>query len=218
MFLSPNNRRPGVESINRRSLALAVGLLAVLLALGCYNNNTGEVKLGGAINFKLPAFPETGSNRVQVFTEMHYQPSFRIQDVPRLLPPDGSVPITGAEVEYASMDEYKTLTRTSSDVMAGQALYQVNCQVCHGQNLDGNGPIVQYMNRGALPANLRADVTKNASDGELYGFISCGGRQGCAMVLADQESQSPMPEFSRLLSEDERWALVAYLRGVIGSP
>jgi len=83
--------------------------MAIMFALGCYDSNTGDANIGGAINFKLPAFPETGSNRVQVFTEMHYQPSYRTQESPRLLPPDGSVPITGAEVVYASIDEYKNL-------------------------------------------------------------------------------------------------------------
>lgn len=199
-------------------IAFALGILAMLLVLGCYNSKTGDANIGGAINFKLPAFPETGSNAIQVFTEMHYQPSFRIQDVPRLLPPDGSVPISGAEVTYASMDDYKVLQRTSSDVISGHRLYEVNCQVCHGSNLEGDGPIVSFVNSGPLPANLRADVTKAASDGELYGFISCGGRQGCAMRLIGRDSQSPMPDFRRLLTEEERWALVAYLRGQIGSP
>ena len=217
MFLSLNKRLSSVQLPNRRWLILVISLMALILVMGCYNPKTGAANIGGAINFTLPAFPETGSNRVQVFTEMHYQPSFRTQDVPRLLPPDGSVPVTGAEVVYTSMDEYEILVRTSSDVVAGQRLYQVNCQVCHGQNLDGKGPIVPYMTRGALPANLHDPVTKNSTDGELYGFTSCGGRQGCALLLAGRESQSPMPEFRRLLSEEERWALVAYLRGQIGS-
>lgn len=218
MFLSLYKRLPTVQLTDRRSLPLILVLLTIMLAMGCYNTATGAANIGGAINFKLPAFPETGSNRVQVFTEMHYQPSYRTQEAPRLLMPDGAVPVTGAEVAYSSMDQYKALPRTSSDVVAGQRLYQVNCQVCHGPNLDGRGPVVQYMTRGALPADLRADVTKNSTDGELYGFISCGGRQGCALRLAGKESQSPMPEFRRLLSEAERWALVAYLRGMVGSP
>ena len=214
MSLSQINR---AQLLNRRWLPLAVGLMAIMFALGCYDNNTGDANIGGAINFKLPAFPETGSNRVQVFTEMHYQPSYRTQESPRLLPPDGSVPITGAEVVYASIDEYKNLVRTSSDVVSGQKLFTVNCQVCHGQNLDGTGPAAAYMvTNGPVPANLRLDLTKNSTDGELFGLISCGGRYFCNSVLQGGESQSPMPEFRRLLSEEERWAIVAYIRGAIG--
>ena len=215
MSLSLINR---VKLLNRRWLPLAISLLAIMFALGCYNSTTGAANIGDSVNFKLPAFPETGSNRVQMFTEMHYQPSHRVQDVPRLLPPEGSVPITGAEVTYASMDEYKGLEQTSGDAVAGQRLYQVNCQVCHGLSLDGRGPVLPYMLRGAKPADLRADVTTASTDGELYGFISCGGRQGCALVLGGRESQSPMPEFRLLLSEEDRWSLVAYMRSQIGGP
>ena len=114
------------------------------------------------------------------------------------------------------MDDYRALQRVSNDAVLGQRLYQVNCQVCHGQDLDGDGLIVAFVDSGPLPANLSAEVTKSATDGEIYGFISCGGRQGCAMRLIGKDSQSPMPEFRRLLTEEERWAVVAYLRGQIG--
>ena len=67
-----------------RLAAVALGLFALLAALGCYNNNTGETRISEDIYFTLPAFPETGSNKVQVFTEMHYQPSYRSQEGPRL--------------------------------------------------------------------------------------------------------------------------------------
>ncbi len=200
-------------------LLLALGLAAVASMLGCYDTRTGDASIGGEINFKLPAFPETGSNAVQVFTEMHYQPSYRTQEVPRLLPPEGSVPMTGAEIVYASMDEYKALTSPGGDAQNGWRLYEINCLVCHGSNLDGKGKITEFdYSGGPLPADLKADVTKTATVGELFGFISCGGRQGCALRLIGRPSASPMPEFRRLLSEQERWDLAAYLHGVINAP
>ena len=210
--------------------------LAALVALavaitGCYNNNTGETNIGGAINFTLPAFPETGANAVQVFTEMHYQPSYRTQEGPRLLPPEDSVPVTGAEARYTSLDEYKSLpipdsARRSYDTAKAQGLFAINCAVCHGSSLRGDGPITQLkrvddtpvLNRGPFPADLMADATGNATDGELFGFISGGGRQGLASILRGRESASPMPEFRRLLTEEERWHLVQYLRSQIGGP
>ena len=42
-------------------LALAM-VAAVVAVAGCYNNNTGRTEVGPGVNFKLPAFPETGSN------------------------------------------------------------------------------------------------------------------------------------------------------------
>jgi mono/diheme cytochrome c family protein len=213
-------------------LLLAFGLVAVAAVIGCYNTATGDASIGGAINFKLPAFPETGGNAVQVFTEMHYQPSYRAQEVPRLLPPVGSVPReprSGGEIVYASMDEYEVLTPDDDyedDALNGQRLYQVNCLVCHGSNLDGRGPITTYpYSGGPVPANLMAaptvdspEVTRTATQGEIFGFISCGGRQGCALRLRGLASASPMPEFRRLLSVEDRWDLAVYLFGVVNAP
>ena len=100
-------------SNNKRKLrfwtVLAVALFSVI-ALGCYNIKTGETSIGGAINFKLPAFPETGPHAVVIFSEMAYSPSFRVQEGPRLLPPVGSVPVTGKEVLFTTVEEYKQLS------------------------------------------------------------------------------------------------------------
>ena len=57
-----------------------------LFAAACYNAKTGDTEVYGVARFKLPVVPETGSHRVMVFSEMHYQPKFESQDVPRLLP------------------------------------------------------------------------------------------------------------------------------------
>ena len=68
----------------RTALILMAALLTVA-ALGCYNIRTGRVDVGGAINFKLPAFTQTGPHAVDIFTEMHFQPSYRTQEGPRIL-------------------------------------------------------------------------------------------------------------------------------------
>ena len=39
-----------------------------------------------------------GSYPVDIFYEMHYQPSHHSQQPPRLMPPAGAVPITGKDV------------------------------------------------------------------------------------------------------------------------
>ena len=83
---------------SRMAFILAILAMTLFVSSGCYNTKTGEVKVGGAITFDLPVFPKTGSHAVQVFSEMHYSPAYRSQEVPRIFPPEGSVPITGAEV------------------------------------------------------------------------------------------------------------------------
>ena len=204
-------------------LTALAAALALLAALGCYNNNTGETVISGDIRFTLPAFPETGSNKVQIFTEMHYQPSYRSQEGPRLLTPDGAVPITGAEVVLTSVDAYDALANPGGDAANGAALYGVNCAVCHGETLGGDGAITRF-ETNVIPANLKEDLTANRSDGELFGIISFGGNTAyatrvTALTNADIDPNGcvaagscPMPEFRKLLTEAERWDLVAYLR------
>ena len=209
----------------------AVPILALfaLASVGCYNTRTGAANIGDSIKFTLPAVPQTGSNAVQVFTEMHYQPSFRVQEGPRLLPPPDSVPVTGREIRYTTAEEYFSLTipdraAQSYDQARAQNLYDINCTVCHGSGFTGDGRITtmtradgtKVMSKGPFPADLTADLTKSSTDGELFAFISKGGRQGLAAVLRGRESSSPMPEFMLLLNEDERWWLVQFLRGAIG--
>ena len=204
----------------RMWVALAVAALAGM-TIGCYDNNTGQVEVGGVLHFELPAFPESGSNSVEVFTEMHYQPSYRVQEVPRLQPPPESVPVTGRELRPRTLDEYVGLSIPDRSVQEydpvnGQELYRVNCTVCHGSALRGDGPIRSFMTRGPFPADLAQELTKKATDGELFGFVTEGGRQGLSARLRGRDSSSPMPEFGRLLTEGERWTLVQYLRSQIG--
>ena len=228
----------GSESVSRhrkkatlsaRTWALLALVLMALLATGCYNNNTGEANIGGAVNFTLPAFPETGSHAVEVFTEMHYQPSYRSQERPRLLPPPDSVPVTGRELTYASLEDYQALKipdKTAQTYDPGRAaqLYAINCTVCHGPTLRGSAEenesakakILEFMENGPFPADLTSDLAASTSDGELFGFLTGGGRQGLAASLRGIQSASPMPEYKFLLTEEDRWALVQFLRAQIG--
>ena len=218
------------ESRSRASslgIALLVAALAMFAFVGCYNNNTGETNIGDSIRFKLPAFPETGSNKVQVFTEMHYQPSYRSQEGPRLDVPDSAVPISGKEVVLTSVEEYAALENPGGDANNGAALFAINCIVCHGTELDGQGPVM-VTGPSMVPANLRGEVTMERTDGELYGLISYGGNTGFTTRVPALEDPAvdgercvgqgscPMPEFRKLLTESERWDLVAYLRGMQG--
>ena len=226
--LGPITIRRGVRIPNTRTmLVLLVAVLALLAVSGCYDSNTGATNIGDSVRFTLPAFPETGANKIQIFTEMHYQPSYRSQESPRLDVPDSAVPITGKEVVLTSVDEYAALRNPGGDASRGAQLFTVNCVVCHGTELDGLGPVM-VTGPSMVPANLRGEITVERTDGELFGLISFGGNTGFTTrvpALTDPtvdgercvgQGSCPMPEFRKLLTESERWDLVAYLRNMQG--
>ena len=207
------------------ALAALCLIAAALAGAGCYNNNTGETGVLGFVRFKLPAFPETGGHAAVVFSEMHYSPSHRVQEMPRLLPPEGSIPIGGpdptlavpAEIAY-SAEEYVTLVQPAeyaASYDAGRAgeLYRVNCMVCHGVDLAGEGVMKDYLTRGAAPASMMAEVAMNATEGELFAWISYGSRTAFTLAMAGQPNPTVMPDFRYLLSAEDRWHLVSYILG-----
>jgi len=199
-----------------KGFVLLVAAASLLLAMGCYNNNTGETNIESAIRITLPAFPETGPHAVLTFTEMHYQPSYRVQESPRLLPPSDSVPVTGREIMY-TRDEYAVLTapesvRNGYDAAKAAELYRVNCMVCHGASMTGDGAIVQFLSRGAPPPNLHSEAIRTASEGNVFAWISFGGQGGFALAMVNRPPAAIMPQFYQLLTEHERWMLVMYLK------
>lgn len=216
-----------IRSLSLRGSGLWIVLVAALfmgVAVGCYNTNTGEASIGGAINFTLPAFPQTGPHAVVIFSEMQFQPSYRVQEIPRIHPAEGAVPITGREVRYSSAEEYQQLSIPSAvsgdaaqSIAKGKELVRVNCQVCHGNGLRGNGAVVGFIgDKGPKPPDLIGGSITSSTAGEVFALITFGGRAGFASAMRDRPTPSWMPEFGKLLTEEERWQVVTYLRSLQG--
>jgi mono/diheme cytochrome c family protein len=170
-----------------------------------------------------------GAYPIELFPEMHYTQSFKEGEPDRLSPPSGSVPWEGmgfaaVYVPPASdsivkhMDFYKAFTNPDPgiyDSQVGGELFRVNCSMCHGSkgaggattangDAGGQGKVgFQLQEHGySLPPSLLEDLgSKNPvskTDGELFGTITHG-----AYV---------MPKFGNLLTQEERWQIVGYLR------
>ena len=144
-----------------------------------------------------------GSYPVDVFPEQHYQQSYKIQEPPRLDKPADSVPITGAPVPFDPLNA-KALVNPlpqNADVLArGKEVFRVNCAMCHGPQAQGNGTVGNFLVEGGYirPPNLTAPATTNKTDGEIFSIVTNG------IVV--------MPQFKNLLSENDRWSVIEYLR------
>jgi len=170
---------------------------------------------------------QRGAYQVDIFTEMHYTQAYRSQEPPRLYPPSGAVPFQIAGVDKPVWEYSKgeiVLVKTSDTVEQGKALFGVNCAVCHGVSGVGNGTMEDFLIKwgGILPPDLTGDIPSGRSDSDLVELINSGGstKLTFAQLGIDPPSEVTdpitMPEFSKLLKQDEVQMLVHYLRNIQG--
>jgi mono/diheme cytochrome c family protein len=78
-----------------------------------------------------------------------------------------------------------------------ERLYLVNCGICHGSKLDGNGPLYNSGNGpfAAAPKNL---VTLDMPDGQMFYSITYGKGQ--------------MGPYGPQLNTTQRWMIINYIR------
>ncbi len=127
---------------------------------------------------------------------MEIQPSFKPMEKP-LPVPERSIPIEGP-ISVPNMGAPENpVTPDDVSVSRGRELFMINCQMCHGPNGEGNGPIAAaIVNK---PANLTSDVTQSKSDGALFLTITNG-------------VQGRMPPMNENFFVRDRWDLVNYIR------
>jgi mono/diheme cytochrome c family protein len=83
-------------------------------------------------------------------------------------------------------------------VAEGKKLAETNCASCHGASGKGDGPAAAAL-PPPKPANWTAGKVKSETDGELFWKISNG--------------RGAMPPWKHL-PENQRWALVNYIRSL----
>jgi mono/diheme cytochrome c family protein len=86
-------------------------------------------------------------------------------------------------------------------VEVGKILYAANCASCHGPEAMGDGPASNSLNPKPRPL---ATEMKSLQDDYLFWRISEGG--------AFSPFTSAMPAWKTILSEEQIWQVVAFLR------
>ena len=91
-------------------------------------------------------------------------------------------------------------------IARGQQLFQTYCLMCHGADGKGTGPVAKGLPHA--PADLTHHFHRAPGDGDAYLFwrVSEGGQ-----VEPFKSSQSAMPAYKTVLSEDQRWDVLAYV-------
>jgi mono/diheme cytochrome c family protein len=99
-----------------------------------------------------------------------------------------------AEVPYERL-------RTAAVRARGEQLYRDFCVLCHGENADGRG--ARSMGLDRKPANFTDPVWRRPESAARAFQAITQGVPGSAM-----------PPWANALSDDDRWALVAFLTSV----
>lgn len=92
----------------------------------------------------------------------------------------------------------------------GKTLYAAHCAACHGKALEGEPNWREKKPSGRMPAPPHDDSghTWHHSDAVLFGITKEGLVPG---KYAPPGYQSDMPGFGNALSDDEIWAVLAYI-------
>ncbi len=91
----------------------------------------------------------------------------------------------------------------------GRRLYVSYCQLCHGADGEGDGPLAKVMK--ISPANLTTTI-RSRSDTILTKIITGEGRQTITGRDRHNLLSDSMPEWKDVFSESQVKALIAYLR------
>lgn len=185
-------------AIGRRLLTVGAAAL-VIVALGC-------------------APWGRGTYQVELFKEMHYSQAYKSQEPPRLAPPPGAVPFASAGEGRLIASDYYITGGYQKNSESAKSLYLTNCVFCHGSQGKGDGAVKDYLLKwgGIPPADITGGTTSGSSDQEILDFIGYGGRVGYFAAQGGADSPSPMPSFNKLLTLEEQWELVGYVRDLQG--
>lgn len=163
--------------------------------------------------------------RVHVFSDMDFQPKAKAQNASVLfadgrasrMPVRGTVARGQLELDdhfYRGMEDGQWarsfppgLDISASTVERGQERYGIYCQPCHGASGDGNGMVHQramtlgrHVRGWVQPTSLHQEGVIRQPHGQLFNTISNGIRT--------------MPAYGAQIPEEDRWAIVLYLRAL----
>lgn len=104
---------------------------------------------------------------------------------------------------YAMAASYRnpdTASLTTTQHKEAERLYLINCAICHGTALDGNGPLYKGGDGPfpVAPRNLKDDYSKKLADGQMYHVIMYGKGQ--------------MGSYASQVHPQQRWWIIKYIR------
>jgi mono/diheme cytochrome c family protein len=106
----------------------------------------------------------------------------------------------GMKIAETLKNPLDSVKDTKEGMVEAERLFLVNCAICHGPQLDGNGPLYNNGN-GPYPVQpkpLNGDYAKGLSDGHIFHVITYGIRS--------------MGSYASQLRPEQRWWVIKYIR------
>lgn len=99
------------------------------------------------------------------------------------------------------------------DISAGEVLYEEHCASCHGTSLEGQPDWQSQNDDGTLPAppHDASGHTWHHDNQLLYAYTALGGEDALA-ERGITNFKSAMPGFADVITEEEIWNILAYIR------
>jgi len=100
--------------------------------------------------------------------------------------------------------------RDAAKVALGAKVYAQHCAACHGAKLEGELDWRRRKPNGRMPAPPHDDEghTWHHADSVLFGIT----KRGLVAPYAPPNYESDMPAFGGKLSDDEIWAVLAFIK------
>ena len=110
----------------------------------------------------------------------------------------------GDTTNYVASKQIKSpLNKDFIDMTEAGRLYLVNCGICHGAKLDGQGPLFTSGVYPAAPKNFMDALMKIMPEGQMFYSVTYG--------------KNMMGSYASQLSTKQRWMVIGYIKSKQGS-
>jgi mono/diheme cytochrome c family protein len=118
--------------------------------------------------------------------------------------------LAGCTDASAPGDDPRADPHNAAKVAAGGKRYAQHCASCHGVNLEGHPDWRRRLPNGRLPAppHDESGHTWHHPDSVLFGIT----KNGLVPPYAPKGYESDMPAFGGKITDEEIWAVLAYIK------
>ena len=112
---------------------------------------------------------------------------------------DHAMPDHLTEGDTTAYKSYTTSLRFNEEEMKeGGRLFNIYCAICHGPNMDGQGPLYASGKFAAMPANFKDAKYLHMPVGQMYAAIKYG--------------MNMMGSYASQIDTKQRWMVIAYIK------